>query len=95
MEARYEISLNMKTLKGIESYGYFNLSDNREFALEVYRELQGDDVIKAESVISIDLVEKQSGIPFPMALKHCSYAQLAENVKIITKALFKHLNLER
>ncbi len=95
MESRYEISLNMKTLKGIESYGCFNLGDNREFALEVYRELQGDDVIKAESVISIDLVEKQSGIPFPMALKHCSYAQLAENVKIITKALFKHLNLER
>jgi len=49
--------------------------------------------VNEDSVITIDLIKRENQIPYPQKLRHCSYAQLAENIKIITKELFKQLNL--
>ena len=54
MKSGFEISLNMKTLRGVVTYGCFDLGNDEQ----------------------------------------CSYEQLADNVKIITKELFKHLNIQ-
>lgn len=94
METSYEISLNMKTLKGIETYGRFSLGEDEDFAKSVFKLLEGEGFVSPSAVITVDLVKRENGMPFPMELRHCSYEQLALNVKIITKELFKQLNLE-
>lgn len=94
MEPEYEISLNMKTLKGMEVYGCFKLGRNEDFADSVYDSLLGDEEILPDSIITIDLVRRENGLLFPLAMRHCNYEQLAENVKIITRELFKKVNLE-
>lgn len=94
MKAEYEISLNMKTLRGLETYGCFKLGNDAELASSLFASLQGDEEVMMDSLITIDLVKRENGLLFPLELRHCSYAQLAENVKIITRALFKKLNLE-
>ena len=94
MESGFEISLNMKTLRGLETYGCFKLGTDERFALALYTSLEGSENILPDSVITIDLVRRENGLLFPLGFRHCSYNQLAENVKIITKELFKHLILE-
>ncbi|MDN3588469.1 hypothetical protein QWY86_17430 [Pedobacter aquatilis] len=94
METRFEISMNMKTLKGLETYGCFNVGIEKVFATSLYAQLQGNEDILPDSVITIDLVKRENGLLMPLGLKHCNYHQLAENVKIITRELFKKLNLE-
>ncbi|MET1056595.1 MAG: hypothetical protein ABWY16_14900 [Pedobacter sp.] len=84
----------MKTAKDIETYGCFMLGPNEQFARALYSALQGDDEISLNSVMTIDLIRRENGIPFPLKLRHCNYDQLASNVKLITKELFKQLNLE-
>lgn len=85
----------MKTCKGIATYGCFTLGNDQQLARTLYNSLEGDQQVSANSVITIDLIKREHGIPFPLDLRHCSYEQLAVNVQLITKELFKHLNLER
>jgi hypothetical protein len=94
METSYEISLNMKTLKGIETYGCFQLGNDEAFARRLYGSLAADEKVSVDSVITIDLVKREGGVPFPQGLRHCSYEQLSANVRLITKEVFKHLNLD-
>jgi hypothetical protein len=94
METSYEISLNMKTLKGIETYGCFHLGHDEAFARRLYASLLADEEVSVDSVITIDLVKRENGVPFPQGLLHCSYEQLSANIRLITKEVFKHLNLE-
>jgi len=84
----------MKTLRGVETYGCFSLGTDEKFAAALYNSLEGDEAVLPDSVITIDLVKRENGLLFPLGLRHCSYDQLAENVKMITKELFKRLNLE-
>lgn len=85
----------MKTHKGIETYGCFSIGHDEEFARGLYASLQGSDDVSPGAVITIDLLRRENGMPFPLALRHCNYEQLARNVQVITKELFKHLNLEK
>ena len=94
MDTNYEISLNMKTLKGIETYGCFSVGECEEFCRWLYASLEGSEDVSPDAVITIDLLRRENGIPFPLALRHCNYDQLARNVQVITRELFKRLNLE-
>ena len=42
MKTLYEISLNMKTAKGLETYGCFNLGSDGKFAQRIFDLLQGE-----------------------------------------------------
>jgi len=94
MEASYEISLNMRTAAGMETYGCFSLGADETFARRLYSSLEGDDLVAIDSVITIDLIKRENGIPLPQGLLHCSYDQLSANVRLITKEVFKQLNLQ-
>ena len=94
METTYEISLNLKTQSALESYASFYIGPDKRFSQELYNLLEGDEQISPDSVITIDLIRRENGIPYPLAIRHCSCQQLAENVKLITKELFKRMNLE-
>lgn len=95
METSYEISLNMKTVKGLETYASFYLGSNQKFAKTIFDMMKGDREIKENSVISMDLTKRQDGIPYPLSILHCNWEHLAYNTQIITKEVFKELNLEQ
>jgi hypothetical protein len=94
METSYEISLNMKTTKGLEAYASFYLGPNEKFAKDLFNLMLGEREIKENSVISMDLTKRHKGFPYPMSILHCNWEHLAFNTKIITKEIFKELNLE-
>lgn len=84
----------MRTLQGIEAYGCSSVGYDEDFARGLYSSLEGSDDVSPASVITIDLLRRENGIPFPLALRHCNYDQLVKNVQLITRELFKHLNLD-
>ncbi|MCX2475799.1 hypothetical protein OQZ33_15800 [Pedobacter sp. MC2016-05] len=93
METNFEISLKFKLCKGIEEYGCFQVGANELFAKELFNMLEGTENITKESIMLIDFIKWERGIPFPINAKHCTYDQLATNVKLITRELFKQHQL--
>jgi hypothetical protein len=85
----------MKTCRGMETYGSFSIGKDTRFALNLFDILEGCKEVSPESVMTIDLVKREGGIPYPLALKHCTLEQLGKNTRLITKELFKHVNLEQ
>jgi hypothetical protein len=95
METSFEISLNMKTIKGLETYASFYLGSDEKFSKHLFDLMQGEREIQENSVISMDLTKRHKGIPYPLSILHCNWEHLARNTKIITKEIFKELNLEQ
>lgn len=95
METSFEISLNMKTIKGLETYASFYLGSDENFSKHLFDLMQGEREIQENSVISMDLTKRHKGIPYPLSILHCNWEHLARNTKIITKEIFKELNLEQ
>jgi hypothetical protein len=91
MEKRYQISLHIKTPTGFETFGTFELGNDREQALSIYSQLQGTPDIGPASVLYMDISEISDGIPLPVAVMHCTLEELAYNTKIITREVFKYL----
>ncbi|MBB5634983.1 hypothetical protein HDE68_000868 [Pedobacter cryoconitis] len=94
METSFEISLNMKTIKGLETYASFYLGSDEKFARRIFDLIEGDREIKENSIISMDLTQRHKGVPYPVSILHCNWEHLAFNTKLITKEMFKELNLE-
>lgn len=94
MGITFEISLNMKTCRGMETYGCFQIGSDKQFAEGLFKSLEGSNEVSMESIIMIDLIAREKGVPYPIALKHCTIEELAGNVKLITKQLFRQVNLE-
>lgn len=94
MKISFEISLNMKTIKGLETYARFYLGTDEHFANQLFGLLEGEEGLRENSVISMDLTKRVNGIPYPIHILHCNWEHLAYNTKMITKELFKELNLE-
>lgn len=84
----------MKTFKEITEYGCFPIGFDGAFAANLFSLLEGTSEISEGSIITMDLLKWEDGIPYQMILIYCSYEQLAVNVKLITKELFKYFNLE-
>ncbi|WP_442591942.1 hypothetical protein ACSBL2_12015 [Pedobacter sp. AW31-3R] len=53
MEPAFEISLNLKTLKGVETYRCFNPGANEEFAASLYASLQENEWGRIQSLLLI------------------------------------------
>lgn len=85
----------MKIAKGMETYSCFFLGHDPQFTERIFDLLQGDTDISERSVISMDLNKRESGIAYPVAIKHYNWEHLANNTKMITKEMFKELNLEQ
>jgi hypothetical protein len=95
METAFYISLNIKTPSGFETYGTFNLGNDREKAKAIFSQLRGNEDVSEKTILHIDFTEMQDGIPLPVKILHCTLDDIAANTKIITRDVFKNLNLER
>ena len=93
METFYQISLHIKTPKGFETYGKFDLGSERNQAAAILEQLKGTDDISEHSILYMDFTKIQNGIPLPVGIMHCTLDDIAYNVRIITRDIFKNLSL--
>lgn len=93
MESKFQISLLIKTPAGFETYGNFDLGANRQRATAIVEQLKGTENISEHSILYMDFTEIQNGIPLPVRIVHCTLDDIAYNVRIITRDIFKNLSL--
>lgn len=93
MESNFQISLYIKTPRGFETYGNFDLGGNREQAMAIVEQLKGTEDISANSILYMDFTEVQGGIPLPVKVLHCTLDDVTYNIRIITRELFKNFSL--
>ncbi len=94
METTFYIQLNMKTIAGYEAFGKFTLGKDRQLATNVFNQLKGTRQVDESAVLYVDLIEEKDGLPINLEIMSCKLAEIAENTKIITKELFKSINLK-
>lgn len=94
MQSKFYVELNMKTLDGFERFGCFELGSDRGFAVRLFARLVGRPARGDSEVLHMDLVEKRDGLPMNMQVVSCTVEELGKNLKILTRELFKKLNLE-
>jgi hypothetical protein len=91
----FYITLNLRTANGYESFGKFFIGNNREIASIIFRKLQGQSDVNEKTVLSLELMETKNGLPQNVQMLSCCLNDLAENIKIITREVFKLHNLEQ
>lgn len=94
METQFYITLTLKTVKGLESFGKFYIGNDRERAFEIFHKLKGSTDVTDNNLLYIDFMETIEELPLNLKVISCTLNQLADNCRTITKELFKLENLE-
>ncbi len=94
MAGSYHISLELNTLFGMETIGSLELGTEKDFAAQVFEELHGDDQVTGQGSFTLILTACEDGVKLPITMKRCNSDELAWNVKLIARELFKKYNLE-
>jgi hypothetical protein len=95
MRTAFYVILRLRTIDGFESYGSFDLGDDREFAYRTFRQLKGRELPQETDILHMDLMETKEGLPVNLRVVSCTAEEIAANVKCITREMFKLLNLEK
>ncbi|HET9430386.1 MAG TPA: hypothetical protein VFO70_04375 [Chitinophagaceae bacterium] len=93
-ETDFIIVFNMKTTDGFESYAKFYLGNDRRLAEVLFSNLIGTKDVTEDSILYIELMEINKGLPVNLQMLRCTLEELAENCKLITRETFKFHNLE-
>ena len=94
MNTTFYIILNMKTVNGFESYGRFSIGNDRNFAYRLFSMLKGVEASSEQDVLHMDLVETKDNLPVNIRVINCTLEELTANCRLISKELFRTLNLE-
>jgi hypothetical protein len=94
MKAKFYIVLNMKRGKTFEAFGKFFIGNDRDFAYQLFSQLDGNESVRESDVLHMDLMETVDGLPVNIKMINCRLEQLAANCRIITKEIFKARNLD-
>jgi hypothetical protein len=94
VQSRFMMVLNMKTADGFVPFGQFELGTDREAVRALYQTLEGREPHGEEGFLHIDLVEMRRGLPMSLRVLECSAPELARNVLLITKQVFRWKNLD-
>ena len=89
------IAVNIKTANGFESYGKFFLGHSRDAAESIFSKLDGTNNVNNKSILTVELIETNRNLPLNIHVISCTLEELTRNIKIITKEIFKLLNLEK
>ena len=90
----FYILISLRTPEGFESFGKYNLGNNRKRATAIFRQLKGSYDVDMETMLIMELEETVNGLPVNLQLLACTLEELAHNTKIIAKETFKFLNLK-
>ena len=94
MDTSFYIVLNIQSGSGYEALGKFNLGREKEFAFSLFRKLKGNSDAGVTAPLQMDFIETMDGLPVHLEVLNCSLNELSENCKLITKEMFRMLNLE-
>ncbi|PUZ26747.1 hypothetical protein GA0116948_102288 [Chitinophaga costaii] len=94
MKSTFYITLNMKTADNFETYGRFCIGNDQKAADNIFATLKGSEVIGEKDILHLELMEIKEGLPVNIRMINCTLEELSENCRIITKEIFKLLNLE-
>ncbi len=94
MKTQFDITLTLKTSKGLESFAKFFIGNDKARALAIFKQLQGLHVVNENNVLYVDLMETKNGLPVNLDMISCTLNEVTENCRIIIKELFKARNLE-
>lgn len=86
--------LCLKTPTGFTNYGQYYLGDDRQFADEVFDQLQGSREVTAHTLLHIDMMETVDELPQKIKTIGCTLDELAHNTKLIVREIFRIKNLE-
>jgi hypothetical protein len=89
----FYILISVKTREGFESFGKYNLGNNRKTATAIFRQLKGSPDVD-QTMLTMELEEAVNGLPVNLQMLGCTLEELAYNTKIIVKETFKFLNLK-
>ncbi len=89
----FYILISMRTPEGFESFGKYNLGNNRKTATAIFRQLKGSPDVD-QTMLTIELEETVNGLPVNLQMLGCTLEELGYNTKIIVKETFKFLNLK-
>jgi hypothetical protein len=88
----FYILISIRTREGFESFGKYNLGNNRKTATAIFRQLKGSPDV--DQTMSMELEETVNGLPVNLQMLACTLEELAYNTKIIVKETFRLLNLK-
>ena len=88
------VVINMRTSQGFECIGKFFVGDSEKAAIGIFRKLKGRGTVDERSPLQLDLMESRNGLPVNINMISCSLDELGENCRIITRELFRLINIE-
>lgn len=94
MKSQFYILLSLKTPAGFKTYGQYFLGNNRQSAYDLFSQLKGSELIVDHALLHIDLMETVDELPVRIKTIHCTLEELGCNCKLITKGIFRLLNLK-
>lgn len=93
MENTFCIVLHIRTYSGLETFGKFNIGNNRQAAYTLFNSLKGITDIDESQVLSMTLMEMRKELPVNVKIIGCTLNEFSENCRIITREVFKLFNL--
>ncbi len=86
METTFYIVLSMKTGAAIESFGKFDIGNNRDHAYKIFKTLRGSSEADEKNVLFLELMETKIILPMNIKIISCTLGnELTENCRLITK----------
>jgi hypothetical protein len=93
METQFYILLSLKMVKGYINYAQYFIGNEKQAAENLFSELQGTRTPTESTALHIDLMETVDELPVKVETIGCTLDELSENLKVITRELFRRHNL--
>lgn len=90
----WKAHFNLKTPGGFETFAELAIGINRDAAYLLFDSLEGNKTIDSNAILHIDLMEATPQVPEKMLTKGCMLDQLARNIRLITREVFRQKNLK-
>lgn len=94
MKNRFSLLLSVRTRKGFEVCGEYELGNSKVASEELFRTLRGSVFPSDAACLHIDLMETVNGLPEKVETKCCSLDEFCANTKLIIKEIFRMKTLE-
>ncbi len=94
METVFYINLNLRTANGYQQFARYYIGNNPEAANILFRQLKGNEDVSEDMVLQLDFIETVNDLPVNLQVLGCTLSELSENCAIITREVFKAMNMD-
>ena len=94
METTFYINISIRTSGGPRRIGRFELGDDRDAAVQLFKKLKGSPEVDAKDMLYIEFMELVNGLPVNIDMLTCDLQELGTNCMLITQEVFRLKNLK-